>query len=101
MVTRRYFIHASAVAVAGFGMAPSWLARAAAGESNRKIVISIFQRGAADGLNIVAPFFEKRYYDLRPEDPIPFLIWTGSSDCTRPCRHYLGSEVSVRPISVD
>ena len=70
MLTRRYFIRASAVAVAGFGMAPSWLARAA-GQSNRKIVISIFQRGAADGLNIVVPFFEKRYYDLRPSLALP------------------------------
>src|SRR5262245_50939041 len=71
MLTRRYFIRASAVAVAGFGMAPSWLARAAAGESNRKIVISIFQRGAADGLNVVVPYFEKRYYDLRPSLALP------------------------------
>jgi len=71
MLTRRYFIRASAVAVAGFGVAPSWLARAAAGENNRKIVISIFQRGAADGLNIVAPHFEKRYYELRPSLALP------------------------------
>jgi uncharacterized protein (DUF1501 family) len=71
MLTRRYFIRASAVAVAGFGIAPSWLARAAAGEGNRKIVISIFQRGAADGLNIVVPFFEQRYYDLRPSLALP------------------------------
>ena len=28
--------------------------------------MAIFQRGAADGLNIVIPFFEKRYYQLRP-----------------------------------
>ena len=28
--------------------------------------MAIFQRGAADGLNIVVPFAEKRYRDLRP-----------------------------------
>ena len=28
--------------------------------------MAIFQRGAADGLNIVVPFGEKRYRDLRP-----------------------------------
>ena len=67
MLTRRYFMRASAIAVAGMGAAPSWLVRtAAAGESRGKILIAIFQRGAADGLNIVVPHFEKRYYDLRP-----------------------------------
>jgi uncharacterized protein (DUF1501 family) len=67
MLTRRYFVRSSAVAVAGIGIAPSWLVRAAGqAEGKRKILISIFQRGAADGLNIVVPFFEKRYYDIRP-----------------------------------
>ena len=67
MLTRRYFMRASAIAVAGMGAAPSWLVRAAApGETKGKILIAIFQRGAADGLNIVVPHFEKRYYELRP-----------------------------------
>jgi uncharacterized protein (DUF1501 family) len=67
MLTRRYFIKSSAVVMAGFGIAPGWLARAAGpGEGRRKILISIFQRGAADGLNIVVPFFERRYYEIRP-----------------------------------
>ena len=67
MLTRRYFLRASAIAMAGVGAAPSWLIRASAQEaSRRKILIAIFQRGAADGLNIVVPFFEKRYYDVRP-----------------------------------
>jgi hypothetical protein len=34
------------------------LRRAAQGKSGRKILVAIFQRGAADGLNIVVPFFE-------------------------------------------
>ena len=67
MLTRRYFMRASAIAVAGMGAAPSWLVRAAApAETRGKILIAIFQRGAADGLNIVVPHFEKRYYELRP-----------------------------------
>ena len=46
MITRRYFIRASAIAAAGFGAAPSWLLRAAAqGESRRKILVAVFQRG--------------------------------------------------------
>src|SRR5262245_33533476 len=72
MLTRRYFIQSSALAIAGLGAAPSWLLRAAAqGQNNRKILIAIFQRRAADGLNIVVPWFEKAYYDLRPSIAVP------------------------------
>lgn len=67
MLTRRYFLRGSAVVMAGMGAAPMWLARAAAAESRKKkTLVAIFLRGAADGLNIVAPFNEKRYRDLRP-----------------------------------
>ncbi len=67
MVTRRYFLRGSAIAMAGMGAAPMWLARAAATESRKnKTLVAIFLRGAADGLNIVAPFGEKRYAELRP-----------------------------------
>jgi uncharacterized protein (DUF1501 family) len=53
--------------MAGMGAVPSWLARAASVEGKkRKILVAIFQRGAADGLNIVVPFSEKRYRELRP-----------------------------------
>ncbi len=37
----------------------------------KKILVAIFQRGAADGLNIVVPHGEKAYYDLRPTIAIP------------------------------
>jgi uncharacterized protein (DUF1501 family) len=67
MLTRRIFLRGSAMVMAGMGAVPSWLARAAAVEGKkRKILVAIFQRGAADGLNIVVPFSEKRYHDLRP-----------------------------------
>jgi uncharacterized protein (DUF1501 family) len=67
MLTRRSFLRASAMTVGALGTAPSWLLRAAAqGQHGRKILVAIFQRGAADGLNIVVPFFEPRYYQVRP-----------------------------------
>ncbi len=67
MLTRRIFLRGSAVVMAGMDAVPSWLARAAAVEGKkRKILVAIFQRGAADGLNIVVPFSEKRYRELRP-----------------------------------
>jgi uncharacterized protein (DUF1501 family) len=72
MLTRRFFLRASAVAMAGIGAAPAWLVRAAAaGGNRRKILVAIFQRGAADGLNVVVPFFEKLYYELRPTIAVP------------------------------
>jgi uncharacterized protein (DUF1501 family) len=53
--------------VGALGVAPSWLLRAAAqARDSRKILVAIFQRGAADGLNIVVPFSEPRYYEVRP-----------------------------------
>jgi len=67
VLTRRIFLRGSAIAMAGMGQAPMWLARAAAVEGRRrKTLVAIFQRGAADGLNIVVPFGDPRYRELRP-----------------------------------
>jgi len=67
MLTRRVFLRGSAIVMAGMGVAPGWLARAAAaGSRKRKTLVAIFMRGAADGLNIVVPFGDKRYKTLRP-----------------------------------
>jgi len=67
MTNRRTFLRTAGMTIGLIGTAPAWLRRAAAqGSPRRKILVSVFQRGAADGLNIVVPFFEKRYYQLRP-----------------------------------
>jgi uncharacterized protein (DUF1501 family) len=67
VLTRRVFLRGSAIAMVGMGQAPMWLARAAASEGRkRKTLVAIFMRGAADGLNIVAPFGDPRYRELRP-----------------------------------
>ena len=72
MLTRRIFLRGSAMVMAGAGTVPFWLGRAAAAtQGRRKILVAIFQRGAADGLNVVVPFAEKRYYELRPTIGIP------------------------------
>jgi uncharacterized protein (DUF1501 family) len=63
------------MAMFGLGTAPAWLSRAVyAGETplrRKKVLVAIFQRGAVDGLNVVVPFGEKRYYELRPTIAIP------------------------------
>src|SRR5580693_7661252 len=74
-LSRRIFLRNSAIAMAGVGSAPLWLERAAFAAdqqgARKKVLVAIFQRGAADGLNIVIPHAEKHYYDLRPTISIP------------------------------
>jgi uncharacterized protein (DUF1501 family) len=65
----------SAMAVVGTTAIPSFLTRAAfgaveAGGRTKRLVV-IFQRGAADGLNIVVPHGEQAYYTMRPTINIP------------------------------
>jgi uncharacterized protein (DUF1501 family) len=75
MINRRVFLRNSALAMVGAGAAPLWLERAlyAAGTPapRKKILVAIFQRGAADGLNVVVPHGESAYYSLRPTIAIP------------------------------
>jgi uncharacterized protein (DUF1501 family) len=77
--SRRFFLKRGGVALASIGLAagaPSFLRRAVEAAEGlavtpagrRKTLIAIFQRGAADGLNMVVPYGEGgRYYDLRPQ----------------------------------
>ena len=74
-ITRRVFLRNSALAAVGTAALPSFLTRAAYGAadpgSRPKRLIVIFQRGAADGLNIVVPHGEAAYYAGRPTINIP------------------------------
>ena len=69
--SRRGFMKNGALALVGTSVIPSFLMRSVMAEqakataSNKKLVV-LFQRGAADGLNIVVPYAEKNYYALRP-----------------------------------
>src|SRR5271169_1488525 len=74
-IIRRIFLRNGALAVVGSAAVPSFLTRAAlgaadAGAGNKRLVV-IFQRGAADGLNIVVPHGEAQYYAMRPSINIP------------------------------
>lgn len=72
--TRRFFLRNGALALAGTTAIPSFLMRSVLAQTaaapNRRLVV-IFQRGAADGLNIVVPYREKNYYSMRPSIAIP------------------------------
>ena len=73
MFSRRVFVKNGGLALLSLGFAPAFLSRTieAAGSSRRKVLITIFQRGAVDGLNMVVPFGEKDYYAARPSIAVP------------------------------
>jgi uncharacterized protein (DUF1501 family) len=71
---RRYFLKSGGVAIASFGFmaaAPKFLHQFAAAAENtsapakKKVLVTIFQRGAVDGLNMVVPYGESEYYNVR------------------------------------
>lgn len=77
---RRYFLKSSGIGLASFGLmsvAPNFLhqfANAAAlteRGGKKKTLITIFQRGAVDGLNVVVPYGESEYYNLRRTIAVP------------------------------
>ena len=74
--SRRFFLRNGALALAGTTALPAFLTRAVfaatteATAQGKKLVV-IFQRGAADGLNIVVPWRETNYYAMRPTIAIP------------------------------
>jgi len=86
----------------GIGAAPSWLARAAYADSSaaprKKILVAIFQRGAADGLNVVVPFGDPRYYELRPTIRIPKPSSGEAADSAIDLNGFFGLHPSLAPL---
>jgi uncharacterized protein (DUF1501 family) len=71
VASRRGFMKGGALALVGTSVIPSFLMRSVMAEAttaaaNDKKLVVLFQRGAADGLNIVVPYKEKNYYTMRP-----------------------------------
>ena len=67
MISRRIFLKNGGLALVSLGFAPAFLARTvAAADARRRVLITIFQRGAVDGLNMIVPFGERAYYTARP-----------------------------------
>lgn len=81
-MNRRVFMKSGAMALATMGLNPSFLRRtvfaqdlakgaALNGNARGKVLIVLFQRGAADALNVVVPFGERNYYKIRPTIAVP------------------------------
>ena len=79
---RRAFMKSGALALVTMGLSPSFLRRTAfgadllsgaalKGAARGKTLICLFQRGAADALNVIVPHGEAAYYQLRPNIAIP------------------------------
>jgi uncharacterized protein (DUF1501 family) len=75
-MNRRVFVKSGALALVTMGLSPTFLKRTVFAQalpktSKGKVLICLFQRGAADGLNVVVPHGEEEYYRLRPTIGIP------------------------------
>ena len=81
-MNRRVFMKSGAMALATMGLDPSFLRRtvfaqvllkgASQSPNGRgKVLVVLFQRGAADALNVVVPHGEQAYYKMRPSIAVP------------------------------
>ncbi len=71
-VSRRVFLRGAGLAAVGVGMAPSsLLVRTAQAASGAKVLVKVFLRGGADGLNLCAPYGDSEYYNLRGGIALP------------------------------
>jgi len=68
-ITRRELMKTAALGATAF-LLPGGIrnARAAGGEP---VLVAVFMRGAADGLHLVVPHGDPRYYQLRPQIAVP------------------------------
>jgi len=75
MISRRIFLKDGSLAVMGLSLVPGFVWRTAMAARPRlgqkKILVTVFQRGGVDGLNVVVPFGEKAYYAYRPSIGVP------------------------------
>ncbi len=100
---RRYFLKSSGIGLASFGLmagAPKFLhqfanaATLGGGYSKKKVLVTIFQRGAVDGLNMLVPHGESEYYNLRPTIAVPK---PGQADSAVNLDGYFGLHPSLQP----
>ncbi|HTT32062.1 MAG TPA: DUF1501 domain-containing protein [Methylomirabilota bacterium] len=97
--SRRYFLKQGGVAMVGLSAMPAFLQRAVAATPmpNKKQLVVLFQRGAADGLNIVVPFGEQNYYRMRPTIAIP-QPKRGGGDAAIDLDGFFGLHPSLAPL---
>ncbi len=100
---RRFFLKTSGIGLASFGLmaaAPDFLRQFASAQSKnafekKKVLVTIFQRGAVDGLNVIVPHGDAEYYDLRPSIAVP---QPGRTDGAIDLDGHFGLHPSMRPL---
>lgn len=97
--SRRYFMKQGGIAMVGLSTVPAFLQRAIASTpaERKKQLVVLFQRGAADGLNIVVPFGEPNYYRMRPTIAIP-QPKRGGTDAALDLDGFFGLHPSLAPL---
>jgi uncharacterized protein (DUF1501 family) len=98
--TRRSFMKGGALALLGLGSVPRFLVRTAYAEGSAagpKIVVAIFQRGAADGLSMVVPHGDPSYYDSRGSIAIARPS-AGNREATIDLDGFFGLHPSMAPL---
>ena len=71
-MNRRIFLKNGSMAMLALGFAPAFVTNAVqAARARRKVLVTVFQRGAVDGLSMVVPYGEEWYYKARPSIGIP------------------------------
>src|SRR5574340_368255 len=98
-MTRRVFLKSGGVAMVGMTAMPAFLQRAIAATPapNKKKLVVLFQRGAMDGLNVVVPFGERNYYQMRPTIAIPEPR-RGGGDAAIDLDGFFGLHPSLQPL---
>jgi uncharacterized protein (DUF1501 family) len=101
MVSRRFFLKSSGLALVAFGAAPRALVRsvyaAEGGARRQKTLVVVFQRGAMDGLNVVAPYADPVYRRFRPTIALP-APRGGAKDAALDLDGYFGLHPSLEPL---
>src|SRR5215467_12899129 len=101
-ISRRVFIKGTGISMLGMSTLPAFLQRAIAstGASNiaKKKLVVLFQRGAADGLNIVVPYGEPNYYRMRPSIAIPAPT-SGGAQAAVDLDGFFGLHPSMAPLA--
>ena len=98
-ISRRYFLKSGGIAMLGMASLPSFLQRAVAStvSPNKKKMVVLFQRGAMDGLNVVVPFAEPNYYQMRPTIAIP-QPQRGGAEAAIDLDGFFGLHPSLQPL---